>query len=71
MSHYINQIGEKVYVKEAAKTIIMNNEEIRKGMRRIKVQVLSRSVICHEVSCNKEKNSCDNNNRNHSNLHKE
>ena len=35
LNQYINQIGEKVYVKEAAKTINMNNEEVRKEKERM------------------------------------
>lgn len=35
LNQYINQIGEKVYIKEAAKTITMNNEEVRKEKERM------------------------------------
>ena len=35
LNQYINQIEEKVYVKEAAKTINMNNEEVRKEKERM------------------------------------
>lgn len=35
LNQYIYQIEEKVYVKEAAKTINMNNEEVRKEKERM------------------------------------